>query len=273
MIQHLNAREEPAFFHSPLSFLHTYHKQPPEDFLTKPAAPERDGQVRRFGFTAHLPVPRPEWDSRYFNIPFYRLEFAEWDESATYSAEALAQNFRVLTLELSDLHGRYYLFSEIPSEDLAMLQVMGYVGARLTETRLTYFREDLQQFDWPIRSIVRLATKADMPALRGIVMDARNRFDGYHVEPLFPKSVPDEYLATFIESSMNRFTYVVTVTANVESLAGTFFTANLTPRKDCSEGPNLGRIVLVAVGEGRSGCHLCLMTEISYHLKNYGVQV
>ena len=64
-----------------------------------------------------------------------------------------------------------------------MLQAMGYAGARLIETRLTYFQDDLQKFDWPIRSSVRLATKSDIPALRKVAIDARNPFDRYHADP------------------------------------------------------------------------------------------
>jgi len=273
MIGDLDAREKRAFFHSPLSFLHTYQKQLSEGFLSKLAAAERNGQVRRFGFGACLLVRRLEWDSRYFNIPFYRLEFAEWDESVTDAAQALAQNLKALTAELSDLQGRYYLFAEIPSEDLTMLQAMGYAGARLIETRLTYFRDDLQQFDWPIRSSVRLATKSDIPALRKVAIDARNPFDRYHADPFFPRPVSDEYLATFIENSVNGFADIVMVPAEGESSPGGFFTANLTPCKDSSVGLSLGRIVLVAVGEDRGGWHLRLMTEMSYHFKKCGVQV
>jgi dTDP-4-amino-4,6-dideoxy-D-galactose acyltransferase len=273
MIQDLLARGERAFFHSPLSFLRTYQKQVSEDFLSKLAAAERDGHVRRFGLRATLLVRRLEWDSNYFKIPFYRLEFAEWDESVTDAAGALAQSLKALTSELSDLHGRYYLFAEIPSEDLAMLQAMGYAGARLIETRLTYFRDDLQHFDRPIRSSVRLATEADIEALRKVAMDARNRFDRYHADPFFPQSVADEYLATFIENSVNGFADIVMVPAEGESLPGAFFTANLTPCSDSAVGLKLGRVVLVAVGEDRSGWHLRLMAEMTHHFKKCGVQV
>jgi dTDP-4-amino-4,6-dideoxy-D-galactose acyltransferase len=104
-------------------------------------------------------------------------------------------------------------------------------------------------------------------------MDARNPFDRYHADPFFPQSVSDEYLATFIENSVNGFADIVMVPADGESLPGAFFSANLTPYKDSSVGLKLGRIVLVAVGEDRSGWHLRLMTEMTYHFKKCGVQV
>lgn len=273
MIQDLLARGERAFFHSPLGFLRAYQKQLSEDFLSKLAEAERDGHVRRFGSRATLLVRRLEWDSSYFKVPFYRLEFAEWDESVPDAAEAIAQSLKALTSELSDLHGRYYLFAEIPSEDLAMLQAMGYAGARLIETRLTYFRDDLQQFDRPIRSSVRLATEADIEALRRVAMDARNPFDRYHADPFFPQSVSDEYLATFIENSVKGFADIVMVPAEGESLPGAFFTANLTPCNDSAVGLKLGRLVLAAVGKNHRGWFLRLMTELTYHFKKCGVQV
>ena len=110
-MQRPNDHEERAYFHSPLSFLRSYQRQLAEDFLSKLAAAEGSGQVRRFGSQNHLFVRRLEWDSRYFNLPVYRLEFAEWDEeSIANPAQALAQSLKALTAELSDLHGRYYLF-------------------------------------------------------------------------------------------------------------------------------------------------------------------
>jgi len=272
-MQHLDTHGERAFFHSPLSFIRSYQRQLAEDFLSKLAAAERDGQVRRFGFGACLLVRRLDWDSRYFSLPIYRIEFAEWDESVADPAKVLAQSLKMLTAELSDIHGRFYLFSEIPSEDLIMLQAMGYAGARLIETRLTYFCDDLQKFDWPIRANVRLATKSDIPALRKVAIDARNPFDRYHADPFFPRSVSDEYLATYIANSVKGLADIVMVPADSESLPGAFFTAKLTSSEDTCIGLNLGRIVLVAVGEERRGCHLRLMAEMSYHFKMCGAEV
>ena len=131
----------------------------------------------------------------------------------------------------------------------------------------------MQKFDWPIRSSVRLATKSDIPALRKVAIDARNPFDRIHADPLFPQSVADEYLATFIENSVKGFAGIVMVPADLESLPGAFFTAKLTPSEDSCIGLNLGRIVLVAVGEERRGWHMRLMAEMSYHFKTCGVEV
>ncbi len=273
MIQHLNTIEERAFFHSDLSFLRSHRTQLTENFLSKLAAAEKNGQIRRSGDRIHLLVRFLEWDSRYFNLPFYRLEFAEWDEEVSDPPAEFARSLKMLTAELSDLHGRYYLFSEVPSEDLIMLQGMGYAGAKLIETRLTYFRDDLQQFDWPNRFKVRNATKADIPGLRKVAMEARNRFDRFHAEPFFSQSVADEYLAKYIEHSVSGFADIVIVPAESEGLPGAFFTAKLTSAEDSSVGLNLGRIVLVAVGEERRGWHLRLMSEMSFCFKKFGVQV
>jgi dTDP-4-amino-4,6-dideoxy-D-galactose acyltransferase len=273
MMGDVNAHGQRAFFHSSLSFLSPHREKLSEDFLSKLAMAERDGRVRRFGVGARLFVRHLEWDSDHFGIPFFRLEFAEWDEGVADPAATVAQSLKALFADLGRLHGKYYLFSEIPSEDVAMLQAMGYAGAKLIETRLIYFRDDMQQFDWPVRYRVRPATAGDIPALRKVAADARNLFDRYHADPFFPRVTADRYLATFVENSVNGFADEVMVPAEGASLPGAFFTADLVPCEESPVGLKLGRIVLVAVGEERRGWHLRLMSEMSYKFKECGVHV
>lgn len=273
MMKGLNAREERAFFHSPISFLRNFRNELAEDFLSKLASAERDGQVRRFGSKAYLLIRRLEWDSRHFGVPFFRIEFAEWDEGSKNPAELLSQSLRTLKSELRATYGRYYLFSEVPSEDLVMLQAMGGAGANLIETRLTYFRDDLQHFDWPERYRVRPATEADIPALRKVAASARNVHDRYHADPWFTEPAADEYMAVFVENSVNGFADIVMVPDEGKRSPGAFFTGKLTPREESAAGVGLGRIVLVAVGHECRGWHLRLMSEMSYHFKASGLQV
>lgn len=254
-------REDRAYFHSPLSFLKEYQKQLSEDFLSKLSKDEK-----RFRSKISLFIRRLEWDSHYFNVPVYKLEFADWDESVVDPTDTLAQELKSLKLELSYLHNKYYLFSEIPSEDLTMLQAASLAGYRLVETRITYFCDDLQQFNRSDRFNVRLASKDDIPSLRRVAMEARNSFDKYHADPFFTESVADEYLAVFIENSVNGFADIVIVpTEN----AGAFFTANI----ESPIGIKLGKIILVAVGKECKGWHFKLLTEMSYLFKERGIQV
>lgn len=246
-----------AYFHSPLSFLKEYQKQLSDGFLSKLSEDEK-----RFRSKISLFIRRLEWDSNYFNVPVYKLEFADWDESVVDPTDTLAQELKSLKLELSYLHDEYYLFSEIPSEDLTMLQAASLAGYRLVETRITYFCDDLQQFNRSDRFNIRLATQADIPSLRKVAMEARNSFDKYHADPFFTESVADEYLAVFIENSVNGFADIVIVPAEN---AGAFFTANIEL--------SIGKIVLTAVSKECKGWHFKLLAEMSYLFKERGIQI
>lgn len=246
-----------AYFHSPLSFLKENQKQLSEDFLSKLSEYEK-----RFRSKISLFIRRLEWDSHYFNVPVYKLEFADWDESVVNPTDTLAQELKSLKLELSYLHDKYYLFSEIPSEDLTMLQAASLAGYRLVETRITYFCDDLQQFNRSDRFNIRLATQTDIPSLRKVAMEARNSFDKYHADPFFTESVANEYLAVFIENSVNGFADIVIVPAEN---AGAFFTANIEL--------SIGKIVLTAVSKECKGWHFKLLAEMSYLFKERGIQI
>lgn len=213
---------------------------------------------KRFGSKASLFIQHLEWDSNYFNIPVYKLESVDWDKSIIDPVEVLVQELKTLKSKLA----HHYIFSEIPSEDLVLLQAVSAVGYKLIETRITYYYDDLQHFNHPDRFNIRLATKADIPSLRKVAIEARNPFDRYHADPFFTESVADEYLATFVENSVNGFADIVMVP---EENTGAFFTANIAS--------SIGKIVLVAVGKEYKGWHLRLLVEMSYFFKERGVKV
>ncbi|MHC1727991.1 MAG: hypothetical protein AB9866_18645 [Syntrophobacteraceae bacterium] len=261
-----------AGLYSPLSFLYRFQDRIARRFLADLDDAVQEGTVRPFGSLSRLYVRRLDWDSRHFGFPVYRLEFADWDQNITAPYEALAGNIKKLKADLSP-HGRYYLFCEVPTEDLPVLQAMGISGMRLLETRLTYYRDDVEHFAWPQRFNVRQAGQADIPGLRKVASGARNLFDRYHADPFFPKKVADTYLETFIENSINGFANIVLVPADEDGPPGAFFTATLGSEKGLSPELSVGRIVLVAVGEDRRGWHLRLMSEMSYLFRDRGVLV
>lgn len=265
--------QQRAFFHSALGFLHRHQPQLAKKFLTDLADAARDGQVEQSGSHVRLFVQRLEWDSRFFICPVYRLEFSDWEEDVPNPANVLAMTLKELKQALSARHAQYYLFAEVPSEDIVMLQALGLAGLRLIETRLTYFRDDLGQFSCPERFKVRLATAADIPNLRQVAMEARNHYDRYHADPFFQTALADEYLATFIENSVKGFADVVLVPDDDALKPGAFFTADLLPAKTSLPEINIGRIVLVAVGTERRGWHLRLMSEMSYWFQEQRVQL
>lgn len=269
----LPEREKRAFFHSRLGFLRNFEGEVSGHFLSDLEKAESSGSLQRFCSEACLLVRCLEWDSNYFHLPVYRLEFAEWDEGLENPVKALAQTLKDFRTELSRRHDSYYLFSEIPAEDIVLLQAMGQAEIRLIETRLTYFLDDLGKFNSPFRCNVRMASAADVPYLRKIAMEARNRYDRYHADPFFTRSVADNYLGTFAENSVLGFADVVMVPADGADDPGAFFTAKVTPGKDSPVGLKLAHIVLVAVGTERRGWHLRLLAEMTHFFKESGVDI
>ena len=260
-----------AFFYSPVSFLRENESRLADAFLSGLAGEQNSGGVRFAGAGAGFFIRRLEWDSSFFGCPIYRLEFAQWDEILDNPARELAATLATLKADLSNLHGRYYLFAEVPSEDTTVIQALGLAGFGLIESRITYFR-DLEQFEWPVRSRVRPATAADIADLRKVAAQARNDFDRYHADPFFAETA-DSYMAQFVENSVRGFADIVMVPAEGQGPPGAFFTASITPPERSCVPFAIGRIVLVAVGGERRGWHLRLMVEMSYHLRERGVRV
>lgn len=273
MSERLRECERRAFFYSSLGFLRGYEHQVSSHFLSNLEDGEKKGTLQRFGSRASLLVRYLEWDSDFFRLPFYRLEFAEWDEGLDDPVEELARTLTELRAGLSDLHGSYYLFCEIPTEDITLLQAMGLARLRLIETRLTYFHDDLKTFEPAERFPVRMASPADVPALRKVAGEARNVYDRYHADPFFSRAVADDYLAKFAENSVLGFADAVIVPADDPADPGGFFTAKLTLPENSPVGLMSGHIVLVAVGARRRGWHLRLLSEMSCYLKQTGVHI
>jgi dTDP-4-amino-4,6-dideoxy-D-galactose acyltransferase len=277
MIYSSDIHQERAFFYAPLSFMHRYKAEIRGHFLRELNTGIQNNTIQIKGSQARVMVKYLEWDSAYLNCPTYRLEFFDWGEDVLDPVAALAHTLNDLKNDLSNRQGPYYLFTEIPSEDIVVLQALGLAGLKLIETRQGYFREDLDTFQWPHRSAVREANLGDIPNLRKVAMESRNAFDRLHADFSFPDSVADDYLGTFVENSVKGFADIVLVpdeeTDQDQQKPGAFFTANIVAANKSPLGMKLGNIVLVAVGPERRGWHLRLMAEMSYYFQSCGVQI
>jgi dTDP-4-amino-4,6-dideoxy-D-galactose acyltransferase len=269
----LDRRHERAFFHSALSFLHRRRDLLAERFLQRLGAAVEEGAVRRFGDEASVYVRQLDWDTEFFGHPVYRIEFSDWSTAESSAIDALGSTLCAFLDDLAAHHPHFYVFAEVPSEDLVMLQGMGTSGFRLIETRLTYFRDDLQRFSWPRRSAVRDATEDDIADLRSVAADTRNLYDRFHADPFFAPEVADAFLAMFAENSVKGLADVVLVPAEGQATAGAFLTGNLMPALDADAGMKTARMVLSAVSEARRGWYLRLIAELSYWFQERGIQL
>lgn len=198
MINLSQLHQERSFFYSSLSFLRHHKEKLIENFLTNLNASINSNSLHSLGTSARCFFRYLEWDSEHLNIPTYRIEFCDWNEGIGNPLQALSQTFIELKEYLSDRHGSYYLFAEIPSEDIVTIQALNCTGLGLVETRLHYYYDNLSHYSWTDRYNVRQATIEDIPILRNVAIKARNRFDRLHADPLFSDSIADDYLGVFV---------------------------------------------------------------------------
>lgn len=264
------AASQRALFYSPLSFLRGREDELSDSVLSGLQRAEADGEVRRIGERARLWLRRLEWDSRYFGVPSYRLEFADWDAAVLDPAMALAQEILALRAELATHDGRYYLYADVPSEDVVLLQALGMAGLRLIETRLTLFHDRLQGFDGSGYRAARVATAADIPSLRAAAMQARNPYDRFHADPFFTEAVADEFLAEYAEQCVRGMADTVLVPAEGAHSAGAFVSGKLS--ETAPQGIKIGRLVLAAVAAARRGWYRDLNAALLCWMREAGMQ-
>jgi len=212
------------------------------------------------------------WDTDYFEIPTYRIDFiGNFTVSTPSDMIASVKLIHAFLLHLCRENGAYYVFAEVPSEDLTVLQCLTLAGMKLVETRLTYQNTDIKNYQYSTRFPVRFATEEDISSLRQVAKNARNVFDRFHADPFFSTAVADEFLATYIANSIKGYADIVLV-PNVEDEPGAFFTANFCRELSDTLNITIARIALVAVSINRSGWCTRLMSEISYLFREHNIE-
>ena len=219
---------------SPLSFLRELRPCLATHVNDSLALGVREGGVHVAGAEARWYWQDLGWDSAHFGVSMIRLEAASWDVGVRDSAGALSRVATRLRDEVSERHGSYYMFAELPATDPVPVQALGLSGFRLVETRLTYFVPDASAISWPERYPVRLANLGDLPHLRDVAACARNRFDRYHTDPFFGEELADRYLATYAEESVKGLAdFVLVPDPGDGSPPGGFFTATCSRPPAC----------------------------------------
>lgn len=205
------------------------------------------------------------WDSNYFKVPTYRLFTVFYSEASFKHAVNASKKFK---RHLQD-KGKGYCFANIPAEDTFLIQVLTASKFGLIETRLNFYRDELQHFNYQ-RFPVRSATSADIPLLKKVAATCRNKFDRYHADVHFPEEQADAYLATYAEACVNGLSETVLV-PDEKLLEPAAFLAISRLKKDASIlNLNLAQITLTAVSPVCKGWHLKLVTETLQYAKTHG---
>ncbi|MFC1701369.1 hypothetical protein ACFL1J_01280 [Pseudomonadota bacterium] len=265
-----------AAFFTPTSFFHKSHSLLGVEFLEGIQKECDRGNLKIVQsssthtaiFYKHLP-----WDSDYFGIPTFRIEFITSSLEKSEAIEEIESVLVKLTAVLLATHKRFYIFAELPCEAICSIQSLCISQWKMVETRLTYYQEAIGNYNYLRRFPVRYATQADISGLRSTAMKARNDFDRFHADFFFSEKVADGFLATFIENSINGFADITLVPNPDDNPPGAFLTANILPTSNALPEKRLARMILSAVDESRRGWYLKLISEMSYIFRDKGIDV
>lgn len=207
------------------------------------------------------------WDSNFFGIPTFRIEYTALHQNTQYlSAQSAFIKFRA---HLSSICSNFYLFAEVPAEDSAVIAGMTGSDWRLIETRITCFRDDLQEFNYKTESATRNATATDIPELRLAAARAVNRYDRFHADDFFTPNEADDFLAVYVENSVNGFADEVIVPT--VGLANAFLTGNYLATPPSLTGRKIGKMPLFAVSSGRKGWGTQLFGAMNLKFRENGL--
>jgi dTDP-4-amino-4,6-dideoxy-D-galactose acyltransferase len=208
------------------------------------------------------------WDTNFFEIETYKLKLILFSHS-NYSIlkKAIAQFVKLFFKENNKKH----VISEIPSEDIWVIQALNESGFKLVETRLTYYL-DLGNYNFE-RFPVRLASSNDIISLKQVASEMRNVYDRFHSDDVYDLNKADNFLSTYIENSINGFADCCIVPDIDQDEPGAFLTANYLNDKWPLIEKNVSKMVLSAVSsEKRKGWYIKLISEMAYHLKSIGCE-
>lgn len=257
-----------ARHHAALGFIRGLEDAAATEFTAGLDAAVEAGHVSVEGDAARLWVRPLPWDSRHFGHPTLRIDFADWGEDVTDPRRAVSVVARDVLSGLARQYDRFYLFAEVPSEDVALLQGLGEAGLSLVETRLTYVHDTLETVDVGAQAATRAATVADIPNLRTTAAEARNAFDRYHADPFYGQASADAYLAEYVAQCVAGFSDVVLVPGD-DAPAGAFVCGKADI--DAPGGARVGRLQLAAVSAPRRGWYRPLGAALLAWMRERGV--
>lgn len=268
------ARKNELFYYSPYSFMRNVS----DDLLFRHTV--KDPLLKKIEYKKIQVVPIHltnqtflflveylSWDSDYFGFPIYRLHTVLFDNANQTSLTTAVLEFKATFFD----HTKKYCFTDIPSEDIVLLQAISGAGFRIIETRMTYYL-DLSKHIHE-RYLVREAKHEDIPNLRKVAYEMRNPFDRFHADPIFKAEKADEFLSTFIENSVKGFADYTIVPNAPDTPPDAFLTAKYLKEDWAKIGAKPSIMVLSAVSSHTcKGWYKKLISEMAYHLRSEGAE-
>jgi dTDP-4-amino-4,6-dideoxy-D-galactose acyltransferase len=208
-----------------------------------------------------------EWDSTFNKVPTFKLEYILFnhDEIRVVSEAISRFVFKLLS------GGDKYVFFEIPTEDIFLIQALGMSGFRLVETRINQYLDDLKSHNYP-RYKVRRAVESDINVLREISICNRNNYDRLHADVFIDNHLADNYLATFTENSIKGFSDVVLVPDEPGIPTRALLAANFLKKDSELLNCNISRLALAVSDPVCKGWFAKLTSEFIYLSAEKGVE-
>ncbi len=161
-----------------------------------------------------------KWDTDYFGVDTFRIVGCLFGPG---NPEVFMNEAKVFFAEFFAKHPHCKIFSEIPSEDFAMLQALTYSGLRLVECRLVHFKYPLEHND---QVSFRKAKLYDADNLGKVASKMRNPSDRFHADLLFENEAADRYLYTYAKACVEGYTDAVIVPDEPRVQSNSFIAIN-----------------------------------------------
>ena len=204
------------------------------------------------------------WDSKFFEMPTYKLKFVIFD------SENYTNLLKAISAFKDEVVKENYIFIEIPSEDVYLMQALNESLFRLVETRMTYYL-DLKNYNNK-RYNVREAIIGDIPNLKKVSSKMVNPYDRFHADVFYNKKVADNFLGVFAEESVKGFADYVLVPDEDGLPSDSFLTVRYNKEWWGEINIKVSKMVLSAVSSTTNkGWYIKLISEMALHLKELGV--
>jgi dTDP-4-amino-4,6-dideoxy-D-galactose acyltransferase len=204
------------------------------------------------------------WDSKFFEMPTYKLKFVIFD------SENYTNLLKAISAFKDEVVKENYIFTEIPSEDVYLMQALNESLFRLVETRMTYYL-DLKNYNNK-RYNVREAIIGDIPNLKKVSSKMVNPYDRFHADVFYNKKVADNFLGVFAEESVRGFADYVLVPDEDGLPSDSFLTVRYNKEWWGKINIKVSKMVLSAVSSTTNkGWYIKLISEMALHLKALGV--
>jgi len=262
----IESRKNELMYYAPTSFFRKNVEQSFEYFVKKEILVRNKNKVFEVNIgneTFSFLYEFLSWDSEFFNMPTYKLNFILFDDQNYQNLLKAIAVFKEEVIKNS------YVFIEIPSEDIFVIQALNESLFRLVETRMTYYL-DLNKFE-NSRYNIREAVMDDIPNLMKISSEMVNPYDRFHADVFIDKESADSFLGVFAQESVKGFADIVLVPNEKDIPADSFITAKYYKNWWNEIDLKVSKMVLSAVSsKTNKGWYIKLMSELAYHLKDQG---